>query len=235
MRKQGVLLFVFGMICVVSVGAQDLPGMGQPVAESIEPELGERIDTEKVIDELSPMLKFSSRQEERVRSAIRSEEQKYRKIEDRYQQARSEERKWRVAANDLKYELNKTSKNVPDIVRPLLDPEQRELYDKVLEAKKMARAGPPVMTSAPAAVDPSAGAAPAVETAVPQSAQQIAPVKKKKRVIRRKKIAGAVAPVPAGNNSAQPQSPPVTAGPDAGQQSQQQPEGVEEVPSGSYP
>ncbi|MFH1619552.1 MAG: hypothetical protein ABIG11_06565 [bacterium] len=165
---------------------------------------------DKIVSDISMPLRLSSRQEERIKSALKSLQKKFRRLDKDFKEASSEARKWRFRANDLRYEMLKLQKTIPDIVRPLLDPEQKERYDAMLApaAPRTALPGFAPQQEDPAAVQPAKQAKPAA-------------VKKKRRVRRRKKVPAVKKPANPAGEAAPVQ---IDSGP-----------GLEEVPAGLMP
>gem|GEM_PF-1106357 len=148
-----------------------LPGMSQEPAPAQEQPIP-RPDAMRVLAELGPELRLSSRQEERISAAVEKKGREFDTIFEDYDKAAAEEKKWRFKVNELKYRLNSVNRSIPDAVRDFLDDEQRQNFDAMLEARR----GP--KTAAPPEMKPGAVPAPAADTGRPA---------RKKRLIKRRK------------------------------------------------
>jgi len=152
----------------------DLPSAGKgtkgEAADSLEPV--QRPDADKIMSELSTALRLSSKQEDRISSAVAKKTKEFDKLLKEYEKNAAEEKKWRYKANATRHEMVKLKRELPDTVREFLDDAQRESYDELLQSGK--KAGGDAVQAEEGAAKPA----------------------KKKRLIRRKKVpAGdAVAP-----------------------------------------
>ncbi len=144
---------------------EETPAAKAAAAESLEPV--QRPDAQKIMSELSAALRLSSKQEDRISSAINKRTAQFDKLLKEYEKNLAEEKKWRYKMNASRYEMVKMNRELPDAIREFLDDDQRQSYDELLEAKK-----------------PDAAA---VEQA-PAGDEAAAKPVKKKRLIRRKKL-----------------------------------------------
>lgn len=143
---------------------------GKPVEET---ELTiKKPDSEEIVAYLTMPLRFSSKQENRIKAALKNIEKKFGKLSREHALAVTEAKKWRFKISDLRYEMNKLNKTIPDTIRPLLDSEQREKFDQMLAQGQKKK----VLKKA------SAGAG--------------KPIRKKRERIRKKKLAAAKQPEP---------------------------------------
>ena len=94
-----------------------------------------RPDADKIILSVSAKLKLSSKQEERIGSAIKKQAREFDNIFENYQDAEEKEKKWRFEMNEFRYEMFKISTGITDLIREFLDKEQRETLDKMIEAR----------------------------------------------------------------------------------------------------
>lgn len=134
-------------------------------ADSAEPV--RRPDAQKIMSELSTALRLSSKQEERLSSAINKRMQQFDKLMKEYDKNSAEEKKWRYKMNANRYEMLKLNRELPDAIREFLDDDQRQSYDELLLSGK---------TSAGSVDQAAAGEEGAAR-----------PVKKK-RMVKRKKL-----------------------------------------------
>lgn len=165
---------------------ENLPGLAAMKAAAAEDNAGpvQRPDAEKIIAELSTSLRLSSKQEERVSSAIGKKSAEFDKLMKEFEKNSAEEKKWRYKMNETRHAMQTITRDLPDTVREYLDDEQRQTYDGMLEAKaRPTRAETPALE--PGRPAPEAGA--------------VKPLKKR-RVLKRKKIA------PAGAESTGPEA-----------------------------
>lgn len=207
-----------------------------PAAAAADPDAAEvlkRPDAPAVMAELSTALRLSSKQEERISAAINKKTREFDKLMKEYEKNSAEERKWRTRTNESRYGMLKINRGMPDLVREYLDDEQRDTFDRLVEARRKP-------APAPAAVAPA-----------PEGQAPAKPVKKR-RLVRRKKVkapgaqpapaaAGAeAAPArkaakrrpaapPAAEEAAQPEGPGDAVPPPAPEPEE------EEVDAGSYP
>ena len=127
-----------------------------------------RPDSPAILAELSTALRLSSKQEERISAAIDKKTKEFDKLMKDYEKNLAEEKKWLYRVNESRHGMVKINRGMPDLVREFLDDEQRDSFDRLLEAKR--KPAPAVVEAAPA---PAAGK----------------PVRKR-RLVRRKKVAG---------------------------------------------
>ena len=233
----------------------DEPAVGQAPAEPEAPaaadegEPAQRPDASRLMSEISAPLRLSSKQEERISSAVSKKAAEFDKRMKEFEKASAEERSWRFKMNEARHAMQKIDRDLPDTVRDYLDDEQREAYDALLAPKeKPARPEPSVAAApaeeaapkavkkrrmvrrkkAPAAVRGAAPAAPGAEApAAEEEGGQVmvdkesAPAPKKRRLVRRKKVPSAPAakPAPAQEPAAEP-APEKPAAPAADQAAQ---------------
>lgn len=140
---------------------------GAPAAQEPEADVREalqRPDAQRIMSGLSAELRLSSKQEERIGAAVRRKTEEFEKLMREYEKNSAEEKKWRYKANESRYGMVRIRRELPDTVREFLDDEQREAYDRLLEAARK--------PAAPAAAE---------EESAPKPA-------KKKKLVRRKKV-----------------------------------------------
>ncbi|MDD5209533.1 MAG: hypothetical protein PHV36_09105 [Elusimicrobiales bacterium] len=144
---------------------EETPAAKAAAAESAEPV--QRPDAQKIMSELSAALRLSSKQEDRISSAINKRMAQFDKLLKEYEKNVAEEKKWRYKMNASRYEMVKMNRELPDAIREFLDDDQRQSYDELLESRK------------PAAAALERGAAGEEGAAKPV---------KKKKMLRRKKL-----------------------------------------------
>ena len=142
----------------------------------------QRPDADRVIAETSSALRLSSKQEERIPSAVNKKTAEFDKLMKEYEKSSAEERKWRYKMNDARHAMQKIHRELPDTVREYLDDEQRQEFDELVAESRKPAPRPE---------------APAVEAAPPGDEGAAKPVLKKKRRLK-KKAPNAVRGVPAG-------------------------------------
>lgn len=150
-----------------------------PAAAAADPDAAEvlkRPDAPAVMAELSTALRLSSKQEERISAAINKKTREFDKLMKEYEKNSAEERKWRTRTNESRYGMLKINRGMPDLVREYLDDEQRDTFDRLVEARRKP-------APAPAELAPAAGGQ------APKPA-------KKRRLVRRKKLKGAAGAKP---------------------------------------
>ncbi len=140
-------------------------GAKMEALESAEPV--QRPDAQKIMSELSTALRLSSKQEERLTSAINKRMAQFDKLMKEYDKNSAEEKKWRYKMNANRYEMLKLNREMPDAIREFLDDDQRQSYDEMLLAGKTSSAS--------------------VEQAAAGEEGAAKPVKKK-RLVKRKKL-----------------------------------------------
>jgi len=169
---------------------ESLPGasaMKAAAAEDSSPV--QRPDADKIMAELSTSLRLSSKQEERISSAVGKKSAAFDKLMKEFEKNSVEEKKWRYKMNETRHAMQTITRDMPDTVREFLDDEQRQTYDTMLEGKgRPAAAEAAAEKGKPA---PEAGAAPA----------------KKRRVLKRRKA------VRAGTESTGPETAAPAAAP----------------------
>ncbi len=141
-------------------------GLKTEALESAEPV--RRPDAQKIMSELSTALRLSSKQEERLSSAINKRMVQFDKLMKEYDKNSAEEKKWRYKMNANRYEMLKLNRELPDAIRELLDDDQRQSYNELLLARK----------------NPSAASLEQAEAGGEGAAKQ----GKKKRLVKRKKL-----------------------------------------------
>ncbi len=151
---------------------ETMPGPDNIKAEAADSELAARPDAQKIMSELSATLHLSSKQEERLSSAINKKTSEFDKQMKEYDKNSAEEKKWRYKMNENRHSMALINRNMPDVIREFLDDDQRQNYDGMLEAGKK----PAVTAVEPAQTAGDAGAAKPL---------------KKRRLVRRKKIPAA--------------------------------------------
>lgn len=154
---------------LTSADLEGTPGLKETGAETVR-----RPDTQRIMSELSAGLRLSSKQEDRIGSAVKKKASEFDRLMKEYERYAAEEKKWRLKANEARYGMLKINRDLPDTVREFLDDEQREAYDALLDAAAKP-AGP---AAKPAAQRPAA----------------------KKKILKRKKAA---APAPADEEAGQ--------------------------------
>ena len=177
------------------------PAAKAAAAEPAKPDAEQRTDAVQrpdapaIMAALSAALRLSSKQEERISAAIKKKTAEFDKLMKEFDRNSAEEKKWRYKMNENQHGMTQIDKDIPDLVRESLDDEQRQAYDKLLEARQKPAAAPE--ESSAVVASPAAQAAAAGK-----------PVKKR-RLVRRKKVKGAAAAAPA-------PSPAPVAGDEAG-------------------
>ena len=171
---------------------QDLPdpetpqAVHDPRAEALDgADVVQRPDAQRVISDLSAALRLSSKQEDRINSAIQKKTAEFDKLMREYERNSAEEKSWRSKMYQNRYEMLKINRDLPDLVRDLLDDDQRQTFDQMTEARRK-----PAPAAAPApAAEPAVAAAPAADG----SAKPV----KRRRLVRRKKMVSPSAPAAA--------------------------------------
>ena len=166
-----------------ALNAADLDAVPAVKSEEGAPETLRRPDSPAILAELSTALRLSSKQEERISAAVNRKTKEFDRLMKDYDKNLIEEKKWLYKVNESRHGMVKINREMPDLVREFLDDEQRQAYDKLLEAKRKP--------------------APAAAAAAAQEGPAVKPVKKR-RLVRRKKVPGqaaaaaaAVKPAPA--------------------------------------
>jgi hypothetical protein len=206
-------LLVFAILCLPAAAyCQELsradlnapPGIGaggESASETVQ-----RPDAQGIMADLSTSLRLSSKQEQRISSAIKKKASEFDKLMKEYAKTSEEEKKWRFKANEAHYGMLKINRSLPETVREYLDDEQREAFDAMIAAKRK----------------------PAVKQAAPPAPK---PAVRKKRLVKRKKARPAAAPADDGaGKAAQKKTPALkkTATPAAEE------EDAEDFDAGSY-
>jgi len=165
-----------------SAMAQDLPpglpGLGTEAAPVAEEAQIQRPDALRILADISPELRLSSRQEERITAAIDKKGKEFDGIFKEYEKADAEEKKWRYKVNDFKYKMNGVNRSIPDVVRDFLDDEQRQNFDALLEARRNPKPVPLPEVKQEEKPAPAPAAAEEPKPAVPA----------KKKLVKRKKL-----------------------------------------------
>ena len=154
-------------------GAAPAAAQAAPAADQLK-----RPDAPAMMAELSSALRLSSKQEDRISAAIGKKTKEFDRLMKEYEKNSAEEKKWRARTNENRYGLQKINRDMPDLVREFLDDEQRENFDKLLEARRKP-APAPAETVQAAKGPPPGGPA------------------KKRRLVKRKKVKGAPGARPA--------------------------------------
>ncbi len=191
-------------VYIIPVSGQQSPSPENAPALDEAGLLVERPDTAKIMAELSIPLKLSTKQENRIKTGLKSIEARFDKIDIEQKEAMVEARKWKFKLNDIRYEMNKLKKIIPDIIREQLDPEQRGKFDQMQDEKQSAKkpemlpdsaAAQPLPSAAgqgqPSAQEDLSAGVSGQEEVLPSAQPQ---AKKKVRKIRRRKKAQAVQP-----------------------------------------
>lgn len=148
------------------------PGQDEIRAAAADSEPVQRPDARAVMSDLSAALRLSSKQEERISSAVGKQTDEFDSLMSDYEKYAAEEKKWRYKMNEAHYKMIKLNRDMPDTVRGFLDDEQRQEYDSMLAAREK----------------PAGQEKPAVETAGPAPDQGAVKPVRKRRLVRRKKI-----------------------------------------------
>lgn len=199
----------------------------------------QRPEAQKILSDISTALRLSSKQEERITSALKKQSAEFDKLMKEYDKNLTEEKKWRYKMNESRYALQKLSRGIPDIVREYLDDEQRESFDELLASrKKPAEAVSEGEEGAPQARKKKLvkrRKAPAPEAAAEQGEEggqtmvdkgDGKPALKKKKVLKRK---------PAPKAAAEPAAEEPAADEPAGAAPTGKEAGADEEDAGSYP
>lgn len=149
-----------------------------------------RPDAQGIMADLSTSLRLSSKQEQRISSAMKKQASEFDKLLREYDKSAEEEKKWRFKMNDARYRMLKLNRDIPDVIRGYLDDEQREAFDAMVAEKRRKAA---------------AAAAPAQGPAAKPAAKPV----RKKRLVRRKKPAAPKAAAPAPRPAPAPAEEPV--------------------------
>ena len=208
MRK----VIVFAALALLAPSARagdtqspDLPELTEASpAPAAEADLS-RPDSQKILAGLTAELRLSAKQEEHIGAAIDAKSKSFDKLLKDYDKASAEETKWRYKVNDLKHEMSRINKDLPDAIRDFLDDDQRQSYDALLAARSKPASGSGRNAAAHEAggdgAAPPAAAAPAGQSAAPASKL----VKKRKLVKRKKRKTGSrPAAAPQAAQDAQP-------------------------------
>jgi len=152
-----------------------LPAMGEAETAALAPQDPlQRPDAQKIMAELSQALKLSNRQEERLAKAVNRKSEEFDDNMEKYAKNSAEEKKWQAKMTMNRDAMTRINSGMPDLIREYLDDEQRQSYDEILAAKNKP--------------------APAVEPAASGLDDGALQPKKKKRLVRRKKLAAGALP-----------------------------------------
>lgn len=155
------------------VKAQDFLPEGLPGLSDDPAQAGiQRPDAKRIISELSPALRLSSKQEDRIGGAITKKSKEFDKLLKEYDKAAAEEKRCREKVETLKSRMRNINKSIPDVIKDQLDDEQIQNFNDILEARKK-RAG----AENPAGAEIKEGGRPA----------GAGPAKKKKLIRKKKK------------------------------------------------
>ncbi|MBI4655541.1 MAG: hypothetical protein HY746_02215 [Elusimicrobia bacterium] len=143
------VLLMFPLVCGGPAAGEVSPpyGGGQELmerpAESLHktenrPEI-QKPNPEAIMADISGALRLSSKQEDRILSAIKKESSMFDDVFQEYENASKEEKKWRIKMNDFRHKLIQITKGIPELIRSYLDDEQRESFDKMIEKKRQSR------------------------------------------------------------------------------------------------
>ena len=190
---------------------ENLPGAAAMKAAAAENAIApvQRPDSGKIMAELSSALRLSSKQEERISSAVKKKTGEFDKLMKEFEKNAAEEKKWRYKMNETRHGMQTITRGLPDTVREYLDDEQRQTYDNMLEARKK-----------------PAAPAEALEQGRPALEGEAVKPLKKRRVLKRKR------PIAAGTESTGPETAAPAAAPaeeEAGQVM------VDKEPAGAQP
>ena len=141
---------------------EDMPAAKRAKTEALA-EPVQRPDAQKIMSELSTALRLSSKQEERLTSAINKRMAQFDKLMKEYDKNSAEEKKWRYKMNANRYAMLKLNRELPDAIREFLDDDQRQSYDELLLAGKTSSA-----SVEPAEAEEPAGARPTGKEAAPE-------------------------------------------------------------------
>ena len=197
MRKVIVFAALVLLARQVKAGELALPGLAGMSADAAAPVAEvdiQRPDSKKVLAGLTAELRLSAKQEKRITAAVDRKGKDFDKLLKEYDDAATEEKKWGYRANELKHDMGRINKDIPDAIRDLLDADQRQTYDALLAAKNK--------PAAPVAL-PAGAPETKIEAAPAKAAGEVVKPVRKRRVVRRKKIkagseaAGAQAPIAA--------------------------------------
>lgn len=141
---------------------EGLPGMTDEAQTGIQ-----RPDSKRIMTGLSPALRLSSKQEERIGGAITKKSKEFDKLLKEYDKAAAEEKRWQEKVEALKSKMRDLNNSLPDVIRGYLDDEQEQNFDGMLEARKKRLAE--------------------TQGKSPDGAAVQQPAKKKKKLVKKKK------------------------------------------------
>ncbi|MBU2573943.1 MAG: hypothetical protein KKH28_07710 [Elusimicrobia bacterium] len=111
---------------------EGLPGLSDdPAQAGIQ-----RPDSKRIMSGLSPALRLSSKQEERISGVITKKSKEFDKLLKKYDKAAAEEKRCREKVETLKSRMKNINKSIPDAIRGYLDDEQSQNFDDMLQARK---------------------------------------------------------------------------------------------------
>ncbi len=167
-------IVIFALLAIPAAaycqGSRDsgLDGAGLSAANAVDSlDPVQRPDSQRIMSELSTVLRLSSKQEERITSAVKKKTAEFDKLMKEYDKNSAEEKKWRYKMNSNRHDMLKLNRELPDAIRDLLDDEQRQSYDEMLQAARKP---------------------PEAELAKPAADENTPKPVKKKRLIRRRKV-----------------------------------------------
>lgn len=178
---------VLALLCLTAAAYGQEPSRAdaQPPAPAPGAELVlRRPDAQGILADLSATLRLSSKQQDRLSSAIKKKASEFDKLMKEYENDSEQEKKWRYRADDDRYKMLKIDRDLPDAIRELLDDEQRDAFDNLIAARKKAAEEAAVR----AAEKTEAKAAPAP---APVKKRRLIRVKRLKRVLRKKPVTAA--------------------------------------------
>ena len=158
----------------------DLPAVKEDVPGQAPESDVSRPDSQKILAGLTAELRLSAKQEAHISSAIDARSKSFDKLLKDYDKASAEETTWRNKVNDLKRQMVKINKELPDAIRDFLDDDQRQSYDALRAARNKPAPG----------IDRPAAAPEAAAQAGPAAAPTHKLVKRRKLVKRKKNRAG---------------------------------------------
>ncbi len=180
-------ILVLALLCLTSAAycqGQGKTDPAQPPAAGAAPATEavlRRPDAQGILADLSAALRLSSKQQDRISSAIKKKASDFDKLMTEYGDDTEQEKKWRYKADDARYKMLKIDRDLPDTIRDFLDDEQRDAFDNLIAARKKA-----AQEAARAAEKPETKAVPA-----PVKKRRLIRVRRLKRVLRKKPAAAA--------------------------------------------
>ncbi len=178
-------ILVLALLCLPSAAYcqdQGKAAPAQPPAAGAEPGTEaalRRPDAQGILADLSAALRLSSKQQDRISSAIKKKASEFDKLMKEYGDDTEQEKKWRYKADDARYKMLKIDRDLPDTIRDFLDDEQRDAFDNLIAARK--KAAEEAAAKAAEKTEEKAAPAPA-----PVRKRRLIRVKRLKRVLRKK-------------------------------------------------